>query len=135
MVYIQSRPAIMSMFIEHDNQSSPRSSLNYSKLFITALGVGVALGWNGAVRASIQATYPHSDGAVFAHFRYAIVITVIAVLLLYMARIFESPRGQTNGGDNDGVNGGANGGANANASMNTDQMQPQRECLRSRFKN
>jgi hypothetical protein len=115
------------MFIEHDNQSSPHSSLNYSKLFITALGVGVALGWNGAVRASIQATYPHSDGAVFAHFRYAIVITVIAVLLLYLARIFESPRGQTND-------------ANANASMNdtsmnTDQMQPQRECLRSRFKN
>jgi hypothetical protein len=119
------------MFIEHDNQSSPRSSLNYGKLFTTALGVGVALGWNGAVRASIQATYPHHDGAVFAHFRYAIVITVIAVLLLYMARVFESPRGQTN----DGVNGGANTNANANAGMNTDQMQPQRECLRSRFKN
>jgi len=62
--------------------------LDYDNLVLTALGVTVALGWNAAAKETINALYPvKQSGAAIAHIIYAIVVTLIAILLLYLYQL------------------------------------------------
>ena len=59
--------------------------LDYDDLLLTALGITVALSWNAAAKESIDAIYPvKSVSSARAHILYAVVITIIAIMVLYL---------------------------------------------------
>lgn len=85
-IYNHSHPYSMSNHVKKD-----RSGLNYDSLFITALGVGVALSWNTAIKETILYTYPSkSSNSVLAHFKYAMAVTIVAIIVLFIAKQVET---------------------------------------------
>lgn len=68
--------------------------------YITAgFGIVAGLAWNEAIKSLINYAYPGSGGGIFAMFLYAIVITlVVVVLMMYLRRIFDK-EAKSNGND------------------------------------
>lgn len=59
-----------------------------------AFGLVAGLAWNDAVKGLIDHLFPMAGGGVVAKFVYAILVTVLVVLLVYyMERIFSKEEG------------------------------------------
>lgn len=57
---------------------------------LTALGLVAGLAWNEAIRSAINLLIPGDKGSLWAQFVYAIVITVVVVVLAtYLTRLFK----------------------------------------------
>jgi hypothetical protein len=53
----------------------------------TALGLVAGLAWNDAIKALIETLFPSPQNNILAKFGYAIVITIIVVMLtIYLVR-------------------------------------------------
>lgn len=48
---------------------------------VTALGIVAGLAWNDAISASIQFFFPLDQGSLVAKFTYAVIITIVIVIL------------------------------------------------------
>ncbi len=59
--------------------------------YITAaLGLVAGLAWNQAIQALINHFYPNANKSITAQFIYAVIITIVVVLLTtYMVGIFQ----------------------------------------------
>jgi hypothetical protein len=54
---------------------------------LTALGLVAGLAWNQAIQALVKKFFPSDSGSLLANFSYAVVITVIIVLVtLYLLK-------------------------------------------------
>ena len=60
------------------------STVKASYYFITAMGFVTALSWNNAVRSAINKYYPLTEDSIEAMFIYALVITILFVLIIMM---------------------------------------------------
>jgi len=59
-----------------------------------AFGLVAGLAWNDAVKSLIDALFPRSGNGIAAKFTYAVLVTVLVVLLVYyMERIFSRTDG------------------------------------------
>ncbi|MDO8551612.1 MAG: DUF5654 family protein [bacterium] len=55
---------------------------------ITAFGLIAGLAWNEAVKSLIEAIFPLSANSVTAKFTYALIITIVVVLIsIYLGRL------------------------------------------------
>lgn len=62
--------------------------------YITAaFGLVAGLAWNEAIKALIEYIFPLSQNSVWAKFIYAIVMTLVVVLIsLYLVRLFKKEK-------------------------------------------
>lgn len=59
---------------------------------VAAFGVVAGLAWNDAVKALISAIFPNPGKSVTAQFLYAIIVTiVIVVVTVYLVRLTQKP--------------------------------------------
>ena len=56
----------------------------FTALLTTAFGLVAALAWNEAVKATFQIYYPNAGQGLIAKYVYAIGVTVLAVLIIYL---------------------------------------------------
>jgi hypothetical protein len=55
--------------------------------FLTALGLVAAFAWNDAVKSLIETFFPLNSNALWAKFGYAVLITLIVVILsIYLTK-------------------------------------------------
>ena len=58
-----------------------------NKLAAAGLGLVAALAWNDAIKALFEVIFPQPDQNIWAQFIYAVIITLIVVLItVYLAR-------------------------------------------------
>ncbi len=57
---------------------------------LTSFGLVAGLAWNEAIKAFIERFFSDSSGGLLAKFLYAIVVTIVVVLIsLYLTRLFK----------------------------------------------
>ena len=50
---------------------------------LTALGLVAGLAWNDAIKALIEKILPLGNGSIIAKFIYAIIVTILAIILTH----------------------------------------------------
>ena len=50
---------------------------------MTALGLVAGLAWNDAIKALIEKILPLGNGSIIAKFIYAIIVTILAIILTH----------------------------------------------------
>lgn len=58
----------------------------------TALGLVAGLAWNDAIRVLIESVFPLARNTIAVKFLYAVIITVVVVLLIRYLEKLTSPR-------------------------------------------
>ncbi len=83
--------------IKKDGRSIQREVNKKIFTFITAgLGLVVGLAWNDAIKELIEYLFPLEKGNLWAKFAYAIILTLVLVLIsVYAAKIFLGEEDQT----------------------------------------
>lgn len=51
---------------------------------IAALGVVVGLAWNDAISQFIKIVFPENRGSIIAKFLYAVILTIVVVVISYI---------------------------------------------------
>ncbi len=62
---------------------------------LTALGLVAGLAWNDTIKAFIEYIFPMDKNTILAQFIYAILITVLVVILsIYLSKLFSKNSGE-----------------------------------------
>lgn len=84
---------------EQENQLHTEVISQISLLLTSAFGIAAALSWNSAIQAIFKSVFGTAD-TVFAQLSYAIIITVIAVIVTrYIARAKRKITGGSSSGE------------------------------------
>jgi len=55
----------------------------FAALITAAFGLVAALAWNDTIKEAINLVYPEGDGTIWGNLVYAIIVTILAVVMTY----------------------------------------------------
>ena len=75
----------MAGFLEKEKELRKETRDKIKGYIVAAFGLVAALAWNDAIKSLIEYVFPNKDNSILLKFIYAIVLTIVIIILTKLA--------------------------------------------------